>query len=217
MSYLGTLALLMQTGNRKALPQMWIMKHHIHEMLPEKQIWETLTAPPVTHTQTHSGNNGKWKKAREPSVRKGVWLLYIQSAMECLIFKWVLDYIHWQPMGLVLWGGYFVFPDLNATCAKQRLGLLSLLLISLLWLIGLKIREQQKFVCLSGRSQHLTGVYLEYKHHQRKDFLLPLLEQRIQFYLVQHRCPMLSGVRKNEGSFDGHLFSLRTRASRHAD
>lgn len=74
MSYLGTLALLMQIGNRRALPQMWIMKHHIHEMLPEKQVWETLWLPHQshTHTQTHSQLNGKRKKAREPSVRKEV-------------------------------------------------------------------------------------------------------------------------------------------------
>lgn len=61
----------MQIGNRKALPQMWIVRHHIHEMLPEKQVWETLWLPHQshTHTETHSGHNRKWKKAREPSVR----------------------------------------------------------------------------------------------------------------------------------------------------
>lgn len=49
MSYLGTLALLMQIGNRRALPQMWITKHHIHEM-QETSLGNSVTAPPVTHT-----------------------------------------------------------------------------------------------------------------------------------------------------------------------
>lgn len=50
---------------------MWIMRHHIHEMLPGETSLETLWLPHQshTHTQTHSGHNGKWKKARKPSVR----------------------------------------------------------------------------------------------------------------------------------------------------
>lgn len=57
ISYLGTLAFVMYVGNRKAFPQMWIMKHRICEMPLEKEVSETLcTLPPPIPTQIDSPN-----------------------------------------------------------------------------------------------------------------------------------------------------------------